>query len=113
MKFNFTKFFHKLLKKCILITLFFFPGLRLDNIPSDMIRLTVQVSDSNQFEPASTDSATVEIAVIGKKDNNAVNFKKKIIIFFMQMKNNNFLFLREMAGVIIFPPSFLFRCQRS
>ena len=87
--------------------------MRLDNIPSDMIRLTVQVSDSNQFEPASTDSATVEIAVIGKKDNNAVNFKKKIIIFFMQMKNNNFLFLREMAGVIIFPPSFLFRCQRS
>ena len=46
-----------------------------------MIRLTVQVSDSNQFEPASTDSATVEIAVIGKKDNNAVNFKKKTIIF--------------------------------
>ena len=42
-------------------------GLRLDNIPSDMIRLTVQVSDSNQFEPVSTDSATVEIAVIGKE----------------------------------------------
>ena len=47
--------------------------MRLDNIPSDMIRLTVQVSDSNQFEPASTDSATVEIAVIGKK--------KLIVIF--------------------------------
>ena len=62
--------------------LIFFPGLRLDNIPSDMIRLTVQVSDSNQFEPASTDSATVEIAVIGKKDNNAVNFKKKDYYFF-------------------------------
>ena len=59
------------------VYLIFFPGLRLDNIPSDMIRLTVQVSDSNQFEPASTDSATVEIAVIGKKENNAVNFKKK------------------------------------
>ena len=68
MKFNFTKFFHNLLKKYILITLLFFLGLRLDNIPSDMIRLTVQVSDSNQFEPASTDSATVEIAVIGKKN---------------------------------------------
>ena len=67
LKFNFTKFFHNLLKKYILITLLFFLGLRLDNIPSDMIRLTVQVSDSNQFEPASTDSATVEIAVIGKK----------------------------------------------
>ena len=47
-----------------------------------MIRLTVQVSDSNQFEPASTDSATVEIAVIGKKDNNAVNLKKKDYYFF-------------------------------
>ena len=82
MKLNFTKLFPNLLKKytytnCLII----FLGLRLDNIPSDMIRLTVQVSDSNQFEPASTDSATVEIAVIGKKDNNAVNFKKKTIIF--------------------------------
>ena len=60
-----------------------FLGLRLDNIPSDMIRLTVQVSDSNQFEPASTDSATVEIAVIGKKENNAVNFKKKVIDYWL------------------------------
>ena len=53
--------------------------MRLDNIPSDMIRLTVQVSDSNQFEPASTDSATVEIAVIGKKRKQCCQFQKKVI----------------------------------